>query len=121
MDRPARGSCALEPLRVAHAAAGHHPVDLTGPDGLLGSDTVAMHDLAGKQVRHRRKPDVRMGAYVDAFWNTRREVDRTQMVEENERADHPMLRVRQHPADLPPAKVAPPAFNQGHHLTRTGM
>src|SRR6185312_6522489 len=100
MDRPARGSCALEPLRVGHAAAGDHPVDLTRPDGLLGGDTVAMHDLPGKQVRHRRQPDVRMGAYVDAFGNTRREVDRTEVVEENERPDHPVLRVGQYPADL---------------------
>src|SRR6185437_9975127 len=54
--------------------------------------------LAAK--RHRRQPDVRMGAYVDAFGDARREVDRTEVVEENERPDHPVLRVGQYPADL---------------------
>src|SRR6185312_11063751 len=100
MYRPACGARELEPLRVRYALAGDHPVHFTGPNGLLRSDAVAMHDLARKQVRHRRQPDVRMGAYVDAFGDARREVDRTEVVEENERPDHPVLRVGQYPADL---------------------
>src|SRR5437867_1166142 len=42
------------------AAAGRHPVDLAGADGLRGPEAVAMHDFAIKQEGEGREPDVGM-------------------------------------------------------------
>ena len=42
----ALGARLLEALGMRDAAAGDHPVDLVGLDGLLHADAVAMHDLA---------------------------------------------------------------------------
>ena len=37
---------AFEALRVRDTAPSGHPVDFARPNGLLGADTVAVHDLA---------------------------------------------------------------------------
>ena len=47
-------------LGVRDAAARDQPVDVTGADRLLGSEAVAMDELAGDQIRDRRQPDVRV-------------------------------------------------------------
>src|SRR3954452_18742031 len=44
---------AFQALRVRDAASSRHPVDLARPNGLLGADTVAMHDLTFEQVSYR--------------------------------------------------------------------
>src|SRR6185437_4593155 len=100
MNRAAILACVLEPLRVRDAATGNHPVDFARPDSLLGRDAVAVHDLAGEQIRYGREPDVGMGTYIHAPGEARCEIDRTEMVEENEGTDHPALRIGKYPADL---------------------
>src|SRR5215468_4315144 len=76
-------------------------------DRLLGADAVAMHNLAIEQVGDRREPDMGMGAYVYGVWYAPRKIDRPHMVEEDERADHAAVRIRQHAANLKSAQVAP--------------
>ena len=102
---------ALEALRMRDAAARRHPVHLAGPDRLLGADAVAMHDLAVEQIGDGRQPDVRMRPHVDRARNARREIDRTHVIEEDERPDHAPLRERQHASDLEAAEVAAPLFD----------
>src|SRR5688572_335523 len=53
-------------LRVRDAAAGDHPVDVAGTDGLRRAQVVAVKELPSEEVRHRAQVDVRMGPYVDA-------------------------------------------------------
>src|SRR5262245_33996889 len=51
------------PLRVNDAAARGHPIDLTRLDRLHCPEIVAVHDLAGKQVGHGCKTDMRVWAH----------------------------------------------------------
>ena len=106
VHRAALGARLLEALGVRDAAAGDHPVDLVGLDGLLHADAVAMHDLAGEQIGDRGEPDVRVRAHVDGLRDTRREGHRADVVEEDERADHVPARERQHAPDFEAAEVA---------------
>src|SRR5262245_2025993 len=48
------------PLRVNDAATRSHPIDFTRLDRLHCPEIVAVHDLAGKQVGHGCKTDMRM-------------------------------------------------------------
>ena len=96
------------------ATARGHPVDLAGVNGLLEAEAVAMRDLAFEQVRHGRKADVRMRAYIDAARNARRKIHRTHVIEEHERPDHAPLRVRQHPSDFEAAEILAPLSD--HHV-----
>src|SRR5690606_41886476 len=68
-----------------------------------------MHDLAGEEVRDRRQPDMRVRTDIDVARNSRLEDDRAHVIEEDERADHPALRERQHPADVEAPETALPA------------
>ena len=65
-----------------------------------------MHDLAFEQVRDGRQADVRVRPDIDAARNARLEAHRAEVVEENERSDHPTLGERKHASDFESAKVA---------------
>jgi hypothetical protein len=91
-------------LGVSDAAPRGHPVDLARPDGDGAADAVAMHDLAGEQIGHGGKPDMRMRAHVEAL--PAAEFHRPHFVKKNERADHAALCRGQRPAHLKPAEIA---------------
>ena len=106
VHRAAFGARPLEALGMRDAAARGHPVHLAGADRLLGADAVAMHDLAFEQVGDGRQADVRMRPHIDGTRNPRLETNRAEVVEEDERPDHPPLGERQHASDFEAAKVA---------------
>jgi hypothetical protein len=54
---------------VDNAFACRHPVDRTRLDKLDLAEAVAVQDLAFKQVRDGRKPDMRMRAYINGTAN----------------------------------------------------
>ena len=60
-----------------------------------------------------------MRPYIDRAWYARLKIHRTHMIEEYERADHAMFRVRQHPADFESAQIAAPLLND--ELDHTAM
>src|SRR3546814_14455131 len=60
VHRTAVGPQLLEALGMGDTPARGHPVDLAGPDRLLGADAVAMHYLAIDPVGDRRQADMRM-------------------------------------------------------------
>ncbi len=96
---------AFETLRVGHAAARGHPVDLGRPDVLLHAQAVAVRDLALEQIGQGRDADVRVGTHVDRLGQARRHVHRPHVVEEGEGADHTALGERQDAADLKAAEI----------------
>src|SRR5262245_65583871 len=73
-------------FRMHDATARGHPVHLARPDRNGRTQAVAMHDFAVKQVGNCGKPDVRVGANVEAIAGA--EFCRAEMIEENKRADH---------------------------------
>src|SRR4029078_4476672 len=100
------GAGALEALRMRDAAPGGHPVHLAGADRLLGHQAVAMHDLALEQIRERGQADVRMRAHVDAARNAGRELDRSEVIEEDEPPDTAPLAEQEHASHGEAAEVA---------------
>src|SRR4051812_45590046 len=94
------GRCALG---MNDAASRRHPVDLAGADRLRGAEAVAMHDFTVKQEGQRREPDMRVWPNVDALavaqdgWS--------EMVEEDEGADHATPGVREGPAHREAAEI----------------
>jgi hypothetical protein len=79
---------------VDDAAAGRHPVDVAGRDRLDEAEAVAMDDFTREEIGDGGEADMRVRANVDAAAG--RELDRAELVEEDERADHAALRRRQH-------------------------
>ena len=73
-------------LRMHDAAAGGHPVHFTRSDRHRRAEAVAMHDLAVEQIGDGGKPDMRVRADVESVAGA--EFRRTEMIEENEGADH---------------------------------
>ena len=75
-----------------------------------------MHDLAFEQVRQCRQPDMRMRTHIDAARNAGVEVQRTEVIEEDERTHHPPLGKGKHAADDESAEVAASLFDDeiGH-------
>ena len=51
-----------------------------------------MHDLAVEQIGHGREPDMRVRPHIHIARYAGRKIHGAHMVEENERADHPLLR-----------------------------
>jgi len=84
------------PLRVDDAAPGRHPVDRPRLDPLDDAGRVAVDDRAFEQVGERRQPDVRMRADVVVLVGG--DVDRPEVVEEDEGADRTAVGGRQQPA-----------------------
>src|SRR5262245_58245953 len=62
-----------------------------------------MHDLAVEQEGQRRQPDMRVRPNIDALAVA--QDSRTEVVEEDERADHSTLRVREGAADGKAAEI----------------
>jgi len=102
-------------LGVCDAAAGDHPVERAGPDRLLGAQAVAVQDLALEGPGDGRQADVRVRPHVHAL--PRPEVDRPEMVEEHEGADHPALGRRQQATHRDSAAQVAPA-RADHELDR---
>ncbi len=86
------------PLRVHDASARSHPVHLARTDRDEGTETVPVRNLAVKQIRDGREPDMRMRPHVDAGPGA--ESRRPHLIQEDERTDHAPLRRRQRAADL---------------------
>ena len=91
-------------LRMHDAAARRHPVDIAWRDALHAAEAVAMQDCAVEQVCHRGEADMRMRAYVEAL--SRREVDRSEVIEEDERTHRLPRKGRQDAADDESAEIA---------------
>jgi hypothetical protein len=104
------------PLRVHDAAPGSHPVDRAGPDDLGGAQAVPVEYRALEQVGYGGYPDMRMGTHVHPV--ARREVRRTDVIEEDKWPDHLALGGGQHAPDLEPAQVF--HLRPNHHLTIPG-
>src|SRR4029434_8734295 len=85
---------AVRALGMHDAASGRHPVDVARRDRLHEAEAVAMHDAALEEIGDGGEADMRMRAHVDAAAG--RELDRAELVEEDERPDHTALRRRQH-------------------------
>ena len=92
------------PFRVHNSPPGSHPVDVARPDPLIRAETVPMDESAREQIRHRGKPDVRMGRHVHS--PSRREISGTRMIEKDERTDRGALPGRQEPVHLEGADIA---------------
>jgi hypothetical protein len=90
-------------LGMHDAAPGRHQVDVTRMDRDRATKAVAMHDLAVEQEGDGGKPDMRMRPHIDTLPGA--ELDRPEMVEEDERPDHPPLDVRQRTAHREAAKI----------------
>src|SRR5262245_7884293 len=90
-------------FRMHDATARGHPVYLARPDRNGCAQAVAMHDFAVKQVGNGGKPDVRVGANVEAIAGA--EFCRAEMIEENKRADHPRSRRGQGATDGEVAEI----------------
>jgi len=84
----ALGSGLLEPLGMRDPSTGDHPIHLAGTNGLLRTDTVAVHDLSGEEIRHGGESNMRVRTDIEALGNARREIHRTKAIEENKGADH---------------------------------
>src|SRR5512138_103754 len=70
-----------------------------------------MHDLALEEISDRRQTNVRMRPHVHAAWDAWLEIDRSHVIEEDERSHHSALRKGQHAANLEAAEVAAPLWN----------
>jgi len=84
------------PLGVDDAAASRHPVHRAGLDPLDDAGRIAVHDRALEQVGQRRQADVGVRPHVVV--RAGRNVDRPEVVEEDERADGAPVRGRKQPA-----------------------
>src|SRR5690606_42012526 len=105
-------SRALEPLAMRDAAARGHPIDFLWPNYLLVAQAIAMHHLASKQVGHRCKANVRMRADVHAPIKAWREIERSHVVEEDERPHHAPLCEWQYATNFKTAaKIATPLLD----------
>src|SRR5260370_41322037 len=80
------------------AAARRHPVYVARVNRLNIAHAVAVNDLAFEQVGQRRQADMRMRTHVLSFSDTKHH--RSEMIQEDERTDHPPLRGRQRAANL---------------------
>ncbi len=85
------------------AAAGAHPVHRAGLDRDLSAEAVAVHDLAVIEEGHGGEPDMGMRAHVEPRAGA--ELGGPEMVEEDERADHAAVRMRQRAADVEAAEI----------------
>ncbi len=92
------------PFGVDDPAAGQHPVHVAWPDGLVRPEAVAVVHLAGEQVGHRRERDVRVRPDVDPLPG--RHLARADVVEEDERTDHPASPRGERAAHAEPAQIA---------------
>ncbi len=107
-------------LRVHDAAPGGHPVHGAGMNRDLRAQAVAMYDLAVEKVSDGGKADVRMRPHVDAVAGA--EHRRSEMVEEDERADHAALRRRQCAMHLEAAEIDRPRHDDvGDRRARPGV
>ena len=91
-------------LGMGDAAPRRHQVHGAGRDLERIALAVAMHDAAVEQIGDGGKPDMRMRPHVHALPGD--ELHRAHLVEEDERADHLALAVRQGAAHLEAAEVA---------------
>src|SRR3546814_16223747 len=66
-----------------------HPVDLAGADFLFETEAVAMGDLARIKIGHGRKAVMRVGAHIEIARDAGRQFQWPQMIEKDERLDHP--------------------------------
>jgi hypothetical protein len=71
-----------------------HPVDVPRTNRLIRPQTVAVIDLALKEIGHGREADVRVRAHVHTFAGAKN--CGAHMVEKRERADHAALSRGQH-------------------------
>ena len=108
MRLPASAQRRGRALRVDDAAARDHPVHRARPDRLHRAEAVAVQDLALVEVGERGEPDMRVRAHVEAAAGAER--GRTDVVEEDERPDHPPLDLRKHAADGEAAEILGPGF-----------
>lgn len=87
-----------------------HPVDGTGPDRLDRSQTVAVQDLAIKEVGHGSKADMRMRTNVEPLSRTQH--SRPHLIKEHEGAHRAALFRRKDAAHLEPvAEIARPRLD----------
>ena len=103
-------------LGMHDAAPGRHQVDVARMDGGEAAEAVAVHDLAIEQERDGGKPDMGMRPHVDAHAGA--ELDRAEMVEEDEGPDHAALDVGKRAADREAAEID--AARHDHELDGVG-
>src|SRR5690606_5390071 len=82
----------LESFAVRDTTSRGHPVDLSGADRLLVSQTVAMHHFPGKQVSDGGQADMRMRTHVGTTVDASRDVHRAHVIKEDVRANHATFR-----------------------------
>src|SRR5207244_10892013 len=78
---------------MTDAATRGHPIDFAWSEHHGGAQTVAMHDLAVEKESDGGEPDMRMRPHVEALAGAK--LRRSEMVEEDERADHAPIDVGQ--------------------------
>src|SRR3954469_23634472 len=100
-------------------APGRHPIDLSGLNGLRGSHTVAVHDLALEQVGNGGKTDVWMRAHIRAPRDAGRKSSGSDVIEENKRPHHLVGAERQYAPDLEAAKITAPLINHSLQHVRS--
>ena len=114
MPRGYLAASPLEALGMRDAAAGGHPVDLAGPDRLLGTHAVPMHDLAVEQIRDGGEADVGVRAHVDTGPGC--ECRRPHMVEKNKWPDRMPFGEGQHPPHVETAQIALAILDQAEEV-----
>lgn len=85
------------------AGARRHQVHRAGLDHHLGAERITVADRAFEQIGDGGQVDVRMRPHVDPL--ARRQMRRPHLVEEQERADHGALTVRQSAMHLEAAQI----------------
>jgi hypothetical protein len=123
VHRATFGACFLEALGMGDAAAGDHPVHFAGLDGLDHAHAVAMHDFPIEEIGDGGEANVWMRTNIHAGRKPGREVLGTDVIEENERADHVPPRERQHTSHFEPTQVTTALIDDVHanRFTRNGV
>ena len=103
-------------LGMNDAATRGHPIDLAWPDRRGGAEAVAMHDLAVEQERDGGEADMGMRPHIDTLAGAK--FRRSEMVEEDERADHAPIHVGQGATHREMAYVHAPRHD--HEVDRIG-
>src|SRR5690606_3010027 len=76
---------------MGDAAAGSHPVHLSGSDHLLYPQTVAVYQFSAEEVAHRGESDMRMGQDVKGFLRLGGQWYRPSVIHKDKGTHHSLL------------------------------
>ncbi len=114
--RPRASRLRAAPLGVHDPAPGEHPVNVAWANRLHRTEAVAVINLAVEEIGDSRELYVRMGTNVQA--HPERQMNRSDVVEKDERSDQTPAHRRQRAAHCEAADVARPRFDDELYRVR---